>query len=764
MPIKLFEDTPMTKEEPTRLGTGAVPLQGVTVEATIRDYAARTIVTQRYCNVESQPIEAVYVFPLDEGAAVCGFEAIVDGARIVGKVKEREEAFEDYDDAIAAGHGAYLLDQEKPDVFTASLGNIPPGKEVAVRITTVSELPLEGDDVRFVVPTTVSPRYAPPKDQKGVGRSPAETLNPPLAWSVPYGLTLTVDVEMSSPVKAVESPSHAVSVAMDGGRVRVQLSEREAALDADFVLKVRLADSHVPMARVERGPDGKTYAQLAFSPRFETAESRNELVFLVDRSGSMQGSSIAEARNALQLCLRSLSPGTPFNIVGFGSSYKALFPESRPYNDASLAEASRHVSDLDADMGGTELLPALTFVLDRAPQPGRTRQLFILTDGQVSNTEEVIALARKNSVHTRVFTFGVGAGASHHLVRGLARAGEGAAEFIAPRERIEGKVLRQLRKALAPAVRDATIDWEGLGATQAPHHVPPVFEGGRVVVYGLLENPRKATVTLTGKLSSGEAVSFPIVVDPAPAQEDSLVATLWARSTIRDLEEGMSPLHDRMGSLQERGRSKEDRVKKEIVRLAVAYGLTSRETSYVAIEQRETPVEGEAVLRKVPIVLTRGWGGMPVGLGYGGIGSAMSVTLSAAPAADMAAGMALHETVREPRYRAFRFGGKPATRPLDRLVPLQRADGSWDLTTELAEVVGKKLRHLRKAVRGAQGDAAEAERALATALALEWLQRNAADARDEWLLLAAKAEIWLRSVKARPAAGGDWRTLARSVF
>src|SRR5262245_14676724 len=610
MPM-IFRRKPSHEDvEPTELGTGGIPLEGVTVEATIRDFAARTVLTHRYRNVESQPIEAVYVFPLDESAAVCGFEALVDGTRIGGTVKEREEAVEEYDDGIAAGHGAYLLDQEKPDVFTASLGNIPPGKEVAVRITTVAELPLEGDDVRFVVPTTVSPRYAPAKDRVGVGRPPAETLNPPLAWSVPYGLPLTVDVQMTSPVKAVESPSHPVSVEMDGKRVRVQLAERDAALDADFVLKVRLADTHAPMARVERAPDGRMYAQLSFNPRFETAESRNEVVFLLDRSGSMQGTSNAEARHALQLCLRSLSPGTPFNIVGFGSSYKPLFPESRPYDESSLAEASRHVAELDADMGGTELLPALTFVLEREPKAGFLRQLFVLTDGEVSNTENVIALARKHSTHTRVFTFGVGAGASHHLVRGLARAGEGAAEFIAPGERIEGKVLRQLRKALAPALRDVAIDWAGLGATQAPHHVPPVFAGDRVVVHGLLENPQKANVALSGKLSNGETVRFPIEVDPAAAPEDSLMATLWARSAIRDLEEGMSPFHDRTGSLQERGRSKEDRVKKEIVRIGVAYGLTSRETSFVAIEERETPVEGEAVLRRVPVQLTRGWGGI----------------------------------------------------------------------------------------------------------------------------------------------------------
>ncbi len=161
---------------------------------------------------------------------------------------------------------------------------------------------------------------------------------------------------------------------------------------------------------------------------------------MVDRSGSMQGTSIAEARNALQLALRSLRPGSFFNILGFGSRFKALFAQSRPYDDTTLAEATKHVEGLEADLGGTEILPALKHVFDAERRPGVPRQVFVLTDGEVSNTDAVIALARQHAGDTRVFTFGIGAGASHHLVEGLARAGEGAAEFIAPGERIEGKV------------------------------------------------------------------------------------------------------------------------------------------------------------------------------------------------------------------------------------------------------------------------------------------------------------------------------------
>jgi hypothetical protein len=169
-----------------------VPLDGVRIDAEIRDLATRVTLAQRYRNSEPHLIEAIYVFPLDEAAAVCGFEVLVDGVHVVGEVKDRDEAFETYDDALARGHGAYLLDQERADVFTASVGNAPPGKDVLVKISYVAEMTLEGDDLRFVLPTTVSPRYAPEVDRRGVGRPPAEAVNPPLAWSVPYGLELSV--------------------------------------------------------------------------------------------------------------------------------------------------------------------------------------------------------------------------------------------------------------------------------------------------------------------------------------------------------------------------------------------------------------------------------------------------------------------------------------------------------------------------------------------------------------------------------------------
>ncbi len=384
-------------------GASPVPLRGVHIDARAQGPCMQVAVRQHYVNREAIPIEAVYVFPLPEGAAVCGFSARVGEQEIEGRVEGREQAFTTYDDALIDGRVAMLLDQERPNVYTVSLGNLAPGANAWIEVRYVQLLVDEGAGYRFLFPTTVSPRYAPAEDQKGVGRTPAEVVNPPVQWRVPYGLDLEVKLAMESEIRALESPSHPISVESSGRTGRVRLARREAALDRDFVLKVRLAEPHRPRAVVERDASGALAVSLAFQPSFEAEEAPCEAIFLIDRSGSMDGSSIEEAARALQLCLRSLTPGSRFNVVGFGSSFQQLFPESRPYDEASLALATAHVSGLRADLGGTEILAPLEAILKAPTRPGLPRQLFVLTDGQVSNTEAVIRLVRRHSADTRVF-------------------------------------------------------------------------------------------------------------------------------------------------------------------------------------------------------------------------------------------------------------------------------------------------------------------------------------------------------------------------
>ena len=396
--------------------------------------------------------------------------------------------------------------------------------------------------------------------------------------------------------------------------------------------------------------------------------------------------------------------------------------------------------------------------------PGPPRQVLVLTDGEVSNTDEVIALGRRHVGHTRVFTFGIGAGASHHLVRGVARAGEGAAEFIAPGERIEAKVLRQLSRALTPALDEVGVDWGGLSAVQAPHEVPPVFADGRVLVFAKLENPGSTSVSLRAVGADGP-VRFTLPIEIADAAEGTLVGTLWARRMIRDLEEGRSEMHPRRGSQQARALGvKDDKVKAAIVELGTAWSLVSRHTSFVAVEARETPTEGEAQLRKVPVAITRGW--------HGTASASMGVQFDMAMSDDAdelvrfserAPARARYQPAAPLLSRAFKRAGflEQSTRPLDRLVALQRADGSWTLDDDLARALGwRGIQELRDAIgRPLPGD--HEARAAATALALAWLEQECPDASDEWRILADKGREWLERT---PEGVRAWLTVASEAL
>jgi Ca-activated chloride channel family protein len=773
----------------SRATSTPVPLDHVRVEASVVDASARVTIRQSYRNTERVPIEAVYTFPLDEGAAVCGFEAVVDGVRYAGRVMERDEAFKVYDEALEAGHGGYLLDEERADVFTASLGNLKPGAAVELSLTYVTELAAEGEAVRFTLPTTVSPRYAPGEDRQGVGPTPADTLNPPVALDVPYGFSFEMDATLSGPIRSVQSPSHPIELELDGPRAKVRLAQRRAAMDRDLVIVMGADGLSAPHAVVERGELGGAVL-VSFLPRFESKAQAAEVFFVIDRSGSMGGESIAEVRNALQLCLRSLAPGSRFNIVSFGSSYEALFPESRAYDEVSLGDAAAFVRTVDANLGGTEILPALQYVVQQPLVAGMPRQVLLLTDGEVTNTDAVIDLARRHAAAARFFTFGIGAGASHHLVKGIARVSGGTAEFISPGERIEAKVMRQFARVFVPAMTGVKVEWGQAGLTAASERVPPVFDGERVRVYALAETFGAGTATLRGTIA-GRAVAFDVAIDPAAAVEGRTIATLAAGARIRALEEEGEYLESH-GSLQRRGRAN-SRAAAEIASLGVQYQLVSRETSFVAIEHRDTPAEGRAELRRVPVALTSGWGGIrETGLHHlcapamlsalscsppatsraqrAGFGSRMLDAVFSLGAADAAPDsseiqprgpMAHRDAYDDDAVSALSAAPprrRPALRPLDLLVEHQRADGSWDLDAAFAAFVSRSLADLEDALRGAAGDAPLARRALATAIALAWLEMHAAAERVEWELLAKKATQWLSTSRTEPAAGQGWHS------
>jgi len=649
----------------------AIPLLGVDVKGRVVGGSAEVVMRQRYRNDGAVAIEAVYVFPLPADAAVCGFAAEVDGLRVVGRVESREKAFEVYDDAIADGHGAFLLDAERPDIFTMSVGNLKAGSEAIVELRWVTRLHTEGPAWRFVLPTTVAARYVPASPAFEVGQPDADLVNPPKAADVPYGLTFALDIDPQlGRLKRVESPTHQIRVTL-GETPRVELSQEETALDRDVVIFVE-PEARAPSASVAIGPDGERFVQVSFAPDFESDDGApGDFVFILDCSGSMQGDSIVEARRALELCVRTLSEGDTFDIIRFGSSHESLFGSSRAYDKASFDAAMASIRGTSADLGGTELMAPLKAVFDRSTT--RPRTVVLLTDGQVSNESETIELASRHKANHRVFAFGIGAGVSENLVRGLARVTRGEAEFIAPGERVEPKVLRQFGRMRRGWLDDVSIDWGGLAVEQAPRVVPGVFAGDPLIVSGRVASGTASTVTLR---AGGR--SFEVPLDLGLACEGGPIPQLWAHAAIMDLEDSQA----RRGSAQKRDRADTESTKEAakeaaLVALGRRFGLVSSATSYVAVELRDEAgrtVDGPTLVR----VPTR-----PVHNSPAGLARACSVPMSA--------GMAQPAPPPSPSP-AYRAGGPPARKSAMPMAEAKPEASSRRVLAKLASAIGDAFR------------------------------------------------------------------------
>ena len=383
-----------------------VPLKNVSVTAKLKGSLVGLLSKFSYKNETADPLEVLFRFPVDESWAVVGLEAVIDGRRIRAEVKEKEEAKEMYDDALASGLTAALGEEKSGDIFSLALGNLPPQADAELQLKMVSELPLEAgsEAVRFSLPSVLKQRYTPAGSSdplQPVSSAPGDSLQVKESMA-PAVNQFQLIVREKERVSSVTSPTHTVEVKEKEQEMEVTL-QSAGPLDKDLVVLVTYKDPHQPWAVVEEGVEGSnslmasTAVMVDFFPKFEATQSACEYIFLVDRSGSMHGTYINSARDTLILFLKSIPPGCYFNIIGFGSQYSPLFPSSVPYNQANLDVAVSHSQSMQADLGGTELKPPLEFIFKQKVLPGLPRQVMVLTDGSVSNTQDCISLVKKNS-------------------------------------------------------------------------------------------------------------------------------------------------------------------------------------------------------------------------------------------------------------------------------------------------------------------------------------------------------------------------------
>ena len=600
--------------DPAGKTIGSCPLKHTNVESDIAGYVARTSVRQIFHNPLDRKIEAVYVFPLPQDAAVDEMIMTVGDRRIVGQVKPKEQAREIYEAAKAAGHVASLLDQERPNIFTQSVANIEPGVEVTIEIRYVETLKYTDGTFEFVFPMVVGPRYIPgvATASQGTGWSPdtdqvpdASKITPPVAAKgtrAGHDISITVRLDAGMAIQAIESKLHKVDIRKDGDtRAVVTLAAGKEIPNKDFILRYRTAADKIADAFLVHSDERGTFFALVLQPPKRVLPSQavpREMIFVIDRSGSQQGFPIEKARDTMKLCIQQMNPDDTFNLISFSNKVQKVFGKPVPNTEANRNAALRYLAGLDA-RGGTEMMPAIGEALGGPDDPKRLRIICFMTDGYVGNDLEIIDAVGKHAGTARVFSFGIGNSVNRFLLDGLARAGRGEVEYVTLQSQAAGAAERFQERIGAPVLTDIRIDWGDLPVTDVyPTGLPDLFASKPLMVFGRLKGAAEGAFVLRGRTAAG---AFERTIDVRPIQEGmhhEALASLWARAKVAHL------MDQDLAGLQ-RGNFPED-LKQQITSLGVEFRLMTQFTSFVAVEEMTVTVGGKPTTVAVPVEMPEG--------------------------------------------------------------------------------------------------------------------------------------------------------------
>ena len=591
----------------TAPGQAAVPapVQSTDVEMRITGLVVRATVRQTFTNPAGEWAEGVYVFPLPETAAVDHLLMHVGDRVIEGVIRERGTAKAVYEQAKAQGQRASLVEQERPNIFTTSVANIPPGAAIAVEIQYQQTVRYDAGRFHVRFPMVVGPRYA-------AGAPDTERITPPVQHP-DHGplnpVTLHIELDPGLPVAGVESPYHPIHVtALAGGLYDITLMDGPVPADRDFELVWEPLAGAAPTAVLLTEAQGSdVYALLmVLPPALATREHTRvprEVVFVLDNSGSMAGASIKQAKAALKLALARLGPGDTFNVIRFDHTTDSLFFDAREASQQNLRAAERWVDAIQAD-GGTVMLPALRQALDGVAAAGRLRQVIFLTDGGVGNEAQLFQEIRARLGESRLFTIGIGSAPNSHFMREAARLGRGTFKHIGSPTEVQDKMMALFRKLETPALSDVRLELPGVPAADVlPTPIPDLYLGEPMLV------SLKAGTLPTRAILRGRFGLTPWEHDVAlhQAEPEAGLAVHWARAKI-----------DALLDARTAGASA-DEVRLAVIDVALRHHLVSRFTSLVAVDV--TPARpGDAALHTHALKtnLPHGWEyDAVVGLGQG---------------------------------------------------------------------------------------------------------------------------------------------------
>ncbi len=581
-----------------------LPLQHTAVDAAIAGYIGTVQVKQRFANPFDTKIEAVYVFPLPEKAAVSEFLMVIGDRTIRGILREKEEAEAIYRHARNQGYQASLLVQRRPNVFEQKVANIEPGKGIDVDITYFHTLAYKDGWYSFVFPTVVGPRYNPLRHTDPIAPLPrggrtafpeaagVEYLAPTERSGHDIGITVRLDAAVD--IEELKSTHEIVVDEEESGSKTVRLAHATTLPNRDFVLDFRVAGetirSNLLTYRDPETGDGY-FTLMVIPPRDNTAIARRpmEMVFVLDCSGSMSGRPLEQAKAAVATALARLEPRDTFQIVRFSDHASRFGPVPVPATGANLAAARRYLDALDSD-GGTEMLRGIEAALGFPQSPSHFRFVTFMTDGYIGNEADILAAVHRHLGAARIFSFGVGSSVNRYLMERMAKEGRGVAAYLGLQDSAEEVMGNFFERVSRPALTDVGVDWGGMRVRDTyPAALPDLFVGRPLVVAGRYDG-EPTSPTLSG--TAGDARRSLAVAANDGSAAGPYVAKVWARLNIADLTDRQATAGDPHGALRD-----------AIRRVALRHQLVSNYTSFVAVDSsmRTEGDHGVTVHQAVPV-------------------------------------------------------------------------------------------------------------------------------------------------------------------
>jgi len=603
-----------------KLSKQLLPLADTKARARITGYVAQVAVVQRFNNPFKKSLEAVYVFPLPQNAAVSSMRIRIGSRTITSVIKSRAEARKIYEKAKRSGKTVARIDQQRANIFTQRVANIAPGKAVTVELVYDVELRQSNGIFEFVYPMVVGPRYIPGtptgKPTKGAGRSPdtnrvpdASRITPPiLKPGARSGHTIGVQVTIDPGVamKPPTSPTHKIVVTpiKDAKRpyaVKIKLAKGDRIPNKDLVVRYRLASTKTSVASIaHRGKHGGFFTLVVHPPGLAKAShiAARDMVFVLDTTGSMAGEPLAMIKRAMRFALRSLNAKDTFQIVLMATGKVALSSAPLANTPANVRRALSYVNGISAG-GSGDLLTGVRAGLTSKARAGRTRVVCLMTDGFVGNDAEILAAVTKLiGPRTRLFPIGVGSSVNRSLLARMAYLGRGAAHYMLLGRNPTKQVIAFYKRIRSPVLTNISIDFKGLAVKDvSPSPIPDVFAGRPLRIIGRYDRAGEATIKISGTFA-GKSVSFPVPLS-LPSSEDGheALARLWARARIRQ----------RMAFTYGKRTTADTNA---IRTLATKFGIVSKFTSLVAADKRAVNAGGKVRTYYVPVE-------MPKGVSYG---------------------------------------------------------------------------------------------------------------------------------------------------